>query len=258
MSSVGSARVSRVAACRLEHGQDLVAQRRELLPPDDLAAAALGQRGIHVERRRDPAGPRRHDRHLAAEQQGLLHVVRDEHDRPRLIVERAAQPLLQVAAGDRVESTERFVEQQDLLAGDKRPQERHALAHSPRQLTRQLFLELSQAEARHHRGDLAPRRGAAHAAVLQRERRVAEHVPPRQQQVALRHPGATPQPLRRGRRVEHLDRAAGRLVETADHVQQRRLAAAARADDRQAPVQRDRKVDTGDRLDRSESLGHTA
>ncbi len=70
----------------------------------------------------------------------------------------------------------------------------------------QPLLESGQAEPLDQVRHLVTGRLAPHPPVLQGERRVAEHVAPGQQQVALRHPGAAAQPALGGIRVEDRDR----------------------------------------------------
>ena len=85
----------------------------------------------HVGRR--PVRARRHHDDAVGEQQRLLDVVRDEHDRATVARPHLLQPLLHRAAGDRVERAERLVEQQHGPRDEERAQQRDPLPHASRQ-----------------------------------------------------------------------------------------------------------------------------
>ena len=133
------------------------------------------------------------------------------------------EPALHLGARDRVERGERLIERQHRLAGQQRAQERDPLAHPARELVRAGLLEPAQSEALEPRLHLVAR-------PLARDPR----------------PRAAPAPRCRGRESHGSSRsrcgisAAGRaahrtrvrLLQAADQLEQRRLAAAARADDR--------------------------
>ncbi len=57
-----------------------------------------------------------------------------------------ASHVLHLSARDRVERAERLVEAQHRLAGEQRPQERHALAHAAGELRRARVLEAVQSQ----------------------------------------------------------------------------------------------------------------
>ena len=63
-----------------------------------------------------------------------LDVVGDEQDRARLPRQGGREPLLHLAAGQRVEGPERLVQAEHRLAREQRAQEGDALAHAARQL----------------------------------------------------------------------------------------------------------------------------
>ena len=188
----------------------------------------------------DAAGPLRQDDDAVGEHDRLLDVVRHEHDRARIGVQRRGEPVLHLQARQRVERGERLVEAEHRPAGEQRARERDALAHPARQLVRPGVLEALEAEVLQQRGGALACRGAIEARDAQRERGVVGGARPRQQQVALRHE-------RGGLR---LDGARVGRDEPADELEQRRLAAAARPDDgddlARADVQRD-LVERGDR-----------
>ena len=103
-------------------------------------------------------------------------------------------------------------------------------------------LELAQPEALEQRRRPLARVAPGDALRLQRERRVAERVAPRQQQVALRHQRARRQPRRRAGVATDRDGPAVGLLQPGDQLQQRRLAAARRADDPQHLAGPDREI----------------
>ena len=167
-------------------------------------------RGVARGRRRAQLGdePRRagrQHRDAVAEVERLLDVVGDEHHRARLGGERGCEPLLHLAARDRVEAAERLVEQQHGLAGEQRPQEGDALAHPAGELARPRRLETGEAEALEQRRRGAARLGAAEAMVSERQRRVVERGQPGEQQIALRHVGAALEALLGGALADHRD-----------------------------------------------------
>ena len=133
-------------------------------------------------------GPRREHEHAVGEQDRLLDVVGDEHDRARLARERRREPGLHLRAGDRVERAERLVEAQQRLA------RRAACAGTPRAgACRRRARAGGRARSRPARARRtarppAPRAGARESPRdAQRERGVVERAQPRQQQVALGH-----------------------------------------------------------------------
>ena len=143
--------------------------------------------------------------------------------------------VLQVRAGQRVERAERLVEQQHLRLHRQRAGDADALLHAAGDLRRPLVLgvrHVHQLEVVH-----APSRGARRATSLPRNTLstascdVVVDGQPRQQRVVLEHHGAV-----RARLVdlavleEHA--AGGRLEQPGDDVEQRGLAAAGVADDR--------------------------
>jgi hypothetical protein len=164
----------------------------------------------------------------------------------------------EVAAERRVEVRERLVQQHDLRLGRERARERDPLALAPRQLVRVavgLVLEAHQLE-RPAREPVA----LVASAARQPERDVRLHLQVREERVVLEHhPG--PAPLRRrepaGPRHElaaDRDRAGVGPLEPGDQAQQRRLAAAGRAEHRDQLAGRDVELDAGDRSRRAERL----
>ena len=117
------------------------------------------------------AGPRRHHHDPVPQHHRLLDVVGDQDHRSRLGLEHVPEPALHLLAGDRVERGERLVEGQDGLAGEQRAQERHALAHAPRQLRRPGAFEAVQSEALEPGSGGLARFVTRHATRAQREAR---------------------------------------------------------------------------------------
>src|SRR5580704_2699607 len=139
------------------------------------------------------------------------------------------QPLLELRAGDPVECPERLVEQHRRLAEQHRAQERGAVAHAARELPRPCRLETAEPEALEQRAGALTSGGPADARELQPDRHVVDRPPPRQQPVVLRHEGARAEPVLVRAAVDQ-DLAGGRGLESGEDLEQRALAATARAD----------------------------
>src|SRR5262249_31101760 len=105
------------------------------------------------------------------------------------------------------------------------------LPHATRQLRRTDVLEHGQAEPGEQRPGPVSGLGPGNPAVLQRDGRVVEGGPPREQQVPLRHERAPGQAVPCGGGALDGYLAAIRLQEPGDDMQQRGLAAAAGPDD---------------------------
>ena len=138
-----------------------------------------------------------------------------------LLAQRLGEPLLHLAARQRVERGEGLVEAQDRLAGEQRAQEGHPLAHAARQLMGPGALEALQAERGEERVRARTRLVARRPGQAHRERGVVDRAQPGQQPVALGH--------------EHggvgADAAGVGRLQPAHQLEQGRLAAAAGADD---------------------------
>ena len=97
-----------------------------LLPGRELGVSAVSWPGV-----RDPqiAGDALfgEEQHAVGECERLFHVVGHEQNRPRLLGEDAFEKLLHGHAGDRVQGTERFVEQEDMRPVQQRPCHRNPL-----------------------------------------------------------------------------------------------------------------------------------
>src|SRR5215211_6098061 len=212
---------------------DLVARMRQV---DAQHLAHLGRRGREHD---DPV--RQVDR--------LVDVVgHEQHGHAELLAD-AQHEVLQVAARLRVDGRERLVHQQDLGLVGERPRDRHPLLHAARQLPRVAVDEARKADRLDRLLDEPRRLALPELLVAQRQRDVAAHRHPRQQRARVlledqrhlgrrrRHPAAT-----------QLDRAGARLEQPGHALEQRRLAAARRADDADELLLGDREADRGDRV----------
>ena len=143
-------------------------------------------RGDRQLRHHAPGARRQHD-HAVAEAGRLLDVVGDEQDRARLLAQRLREPVLHLAARERVERGEGLVQAQDRLAREQGAQEGHALAHAARELVGAGALEALQAEGGEERVRAGARLLARRPGQAHRERGVVDRAQPRQQAVALGH-----------------------------------------------------------------------
>jgi hypothetical protein len=136
------------------------------------------------------------------------------------------------------------------------PGDRHALLHAAGELMRQRVLEAAEPDL----ADIGIGDGIAvppvKAARLQAERNIVANVHPGKDAGFLEH-HRVERPRRRGaaggrglvRVADHLDRPGGSADEPRQDAQQRRLAAAARADDAEELARPDVEVERGERVD---------
>jgi hypothetical protein len=205
-----------------------------------------------VEPDRDVNGdrPLAEDEHPVGEQDGLVDVVR--HQQHGRVVARAQvlEQAVHASPGERVERAERLVEQHQLRLADQCPGECHALCltagqgHRPRP---GMGCQAHLAEC----GQALPAQAPAfvRAADLQTERDVRQHPLPRQQPRLL-------EDHRAALRDQHL--AAVVRVEPAEDAQQRALAGAAAAEERDELARGDRDVESAQDLPVAEGTGHAA
>jgi len=147
----------------------------------------------------------------------------------------------------RVQRRERLVEKEHLRVGEERPGEVHALLHAPRQLERIGILETLEADELDLVSRAVDHLSLAHGALgLDAEDDVAEDRAPREQAGLLEHHGAIGARLRDLAPVER-EGSGGDRDEAVDRVEERRLAAARRADDREELAGPHREVDALDR-----------
>ena len=162
----------------------------------------------------------------------LVQIVRDEQDRHVHAFPDLQQVALHLRAGLGVKRAEGFVHDEDARFVGQRTRDGHALFHTAGEFVGVRFGELIQA----HEVEPLQRRGirfpGGFAAGLQPEHHVALDREPREQRVTLKHhPAVGSRPL--DLLTVQEDLAAGGLVESGDDADQRRFAAARRADDAQ-------------------------
>jgi len=178
----------------------------------------------------DPAGHQH--RHTVAERLSLTAVVSHEHGGDAIVTQDGRDLRQEIGARGRVEPGERLVEQEHLGLEHERARQRHALRLASRERSRPLTSE------RRDREPLEPALDARAAIV----RAAAEREPQRHvlgdghvgQERMLedgRHPPALGQRVRGvGRAPAKPNDALARALEQSGDAQQRRLAAAVRAD----------------------------
>ncbi len=128
-----------------------------------------------------------------------------------------------------------------------------ALAHAARKLAREIALEARQPDELQEIEGAAARGGAGLARDLGADQRIGQHASPRQEIVGLEHEAAIDAGLAHHPAVEpHLARA-GRF-EPGDDAQERGLAAARGADDRDEFALGDRDADIAQHLEAGEGL----
>jgi hypothetical protein len=230
--------------------------RQEVHPrrADEAGDEAAGRMVIEVERRadlRDAAVPRgvgarvqQHD--LVGERHRLGLVVRHVDDARALELPMQLRDLdARLAAQCRVEVRQRFVEQEHPGLAHDRAADRDALPLSAGQRLR-LALE-QRVELQDPRGvaHLAVDLGLRHARELQAERHVLVDGHVRKQRVALEHHRDAALGGRHVVDAAAVDRqlAVAQILEARDHPQQRRLAAARRAQEHAELVRADVQID---------------
>ena len=229
-------------AVHAEQAEHLIAQGDE---------HRVGTAARHVARDfddlRDAAWVGVHDGDPVPEVDGLVDVVGDQ-DRGHALASRDPfQFVLKPQPGQRVQGTQRFVEQEEARLVDQGARDGDPLRHATRQLRRIGVGEPIEADQPQVIGDERPLLGLADPAAAQGRGDVALHVEPGQQPVVLEHDRAVgTRPLHRTAVDPQL---AGEIpVEPEDQPQQGRLAAARGADDAQELALPDRKVDVGQYL----------
>ena len=184
---------------------------------------------------------RQHD-HAIRQRDRLVEVVRDEEDGLALRLPQVEQLVLHQLARLDVERRERLVHQHEVGVEDERLRERDALLHAARQLVRIAVLEAGEPDTRKPFARLRVRDIARDTAELEPCSHVAQRIAPRHQRVGLEHvarasidgPATGVEP-----RAERVDIAGRRREQSGSDVQQRRLAATGRADDRHELAGRD-------------------
>ena len=205
----------------------------------------------------DAAGARAHHGDAVGQIAGLAQVVRDQDDgrlprHPELLHDRP-----QLLARELVERAERLVEQQELRIVHQRAAERGALQHAAGELPGIFVAEAREPDLRQQRVGAVAEFGVALGAILLPERRhdlqrqhhvVADRQPRQHRGVLERDADAD----RLGAELapRHIDVAARRRDQPADELQDRRLAAAGRADQRDEIALADAQIGLVERRDR--------
>jgi hypothetical protein len=155
-----------------------------------------------------------------------------------------------------VERAERLVEEQHRGVVDERAGQRDALLLAAGELARAGALAAAQADELERLGHTALDLGHGHLAALEAERDVAAHVEVLEERVALEH-RVDVAPVRRhvgdGLALEQ-DPSLARLLESGDHAQRRRLAAARGAEQGEELAAGDREVHVAHRGVLAEAL----
>lgn len=214
---------------------------------DDIAAARSGQFDPF-----DVFDPTRtggeHD-HAICKENGLVDVMGHEQDSAAFALPEVEQPRLQRDAVERVERTERFVEQEQWSIGQHGAEERNTLPHPTRQLRRIGILEPGQPELRKTLGSDPASFLVGNAVNVECEGSVFDRGAPRQQQIALPHVGGTAEPgPERGNLSVECDIATGLGKEPGNDVEQSALARTGRSDQRDELAVVDVETDVVQRL----------
>src|SRR6266542_5301063 len=196
-----------------------------------------------------------HDRDLVRHRHRLLLVVCDVDEGDADVVLDRLQLELHLLAELEVEGAERLVEQKHARAVDQGTGEGDALLLAAGELARLALVEPEEPQDLEH---AAFHVLAADATAAQTERHVLEDCQVREQRVRLEDgiDVALVRRLARDRLLAEVDRALGRFLETADHAQRRRLAAARGAEqgEEAAAIDLERELLDGDHV--VEALRH--
>ena len=161
--------------------------------------------------------------------------MRDEEPGESFATEEREDLVVQSFAGDFVEGTERFVEEEDFRLHDERAGERCAHAHSARELTRVLVLESAESDAGDGVGCTLGALGLPDAVQFRDEFHVALDGAPLHERGVLEDvTDAVP---------VHVAGAARVRLEVRSDAQQGRLSATGRSDDRDEFTGTDRERD---------------
>ena len=206
----------------------------------------------------DPASV--HDRDPVGHRQRLLLVVGHVDERDPDVALDLLQLYLQALAQLQVERAEGLVQQQDLGQVDQRPGQRHALLLAARELGGPPVGLAGQPDALELLVHAPLGLGLVHLLAPEAEGDVVRDAQVGEQRVALEDGVGRP-PVRRqpddvGAVDQHL--ALGRLLESGDHPQRGRLAAAARAQQGEELPFPDRQAEVVDRREVAELLGDVA
>jgi hypothetical protein len=175
--------------------------------------------------------------------------VRDEEDGRAGLAADPRQLELHALAGHLVQRAERLVHQQQRGPARQRAGDRHALLHAARELARPVVGELREPDQLEQLVGACAAPGPALAVQLQRQLDVGADGPPLEQAGLLEGDAVVLVEARLARRLAVDERGAlRRLDQVGDDAQQRRLAAARRADERHELAGGDAEVDARERL----------
>jgi len=164
------------------------------------------------------------------EREGLFDVMSDEERRLGKSFSSLEEPLVQLGAREGIERPKGLIEQQYLSMGEERADERDALTHPRRKLRGIEILKPGKAELCKE----LPRAGFGSSEVfsgdLWAKQSIFQRGAPRQEQVLLLHIGDVTA-IGDGSPVQ-IDRSRIRADQPGEDMQERRLAAAAGADER--------------------------
>ncbi len=197
-----------------------------------------------------------HDRDAIRHRERLFLVVRDVDERDADVALDVLELDLEFLAELQVERAEGLVQEQHGREVDQGARERDSLLLASGQLAR-LALGLGrEADAVELGGDAAGHLIPGDALAAQAEGDVLLHAEVREERVALED--RVGRPLE-GRQIDDVDAvdqdaAVARALEAGDHPQRRRLAAAARPEQREELAPRDRQIDRADRGEVPEAL----
>ncbi len=206
--------------------------------------------------------PALHQRDPVGELHRLLLVVRDEDRRDAEPLMQAAHPAPHILAHERIERAEGLVEQEKPRLDRQRPGQCDALALAARDLLRVALLELRDLHERqklaHAPRDL--RGGRPFAPDAQAEGDVLEDAHVLEQRVVLEHDADAPLARRQRRDVVAADQHGARIrpLEPGEHAEQRGLARAGGAEQREELAARDIERDVVERLHRPEAAADAA
>src|SRR3984957_14362401 len=181
----------------------------------------------------DGAGAGREHRHAVGQEYGFAQAVGHEHDGLVGARQEHREVLAQHHAGLLVERAERLVHEQDIGLQAQGARQRGALAHATRQLARIVIGEIREPDRIERVLGALLALGLAHALEHHAELDVLDHRAPREQRVLLEHEGDLLRHRSAHPLVADLDRAGGRLHQSAHDAEKRALAAAARPDQAQ-------------------------
>ena len=200
--------------------------------------------------RADAPRPRAQHHDAVGQRDRFAEIVGHEHHAHAAVLRQTLELIEHQELELGIKRAERFIHQQRFGLIDQRARHRGALAHAARKLRRCVVLEPLETDQLDHLPDPILRLGARRCVgfQLQSDSNVVLGGAPRQQCVLLRH--VADAPVRPGDRIaviEHL--ARGRPHQAGDHVEDRRLAAAARTHERDELMRADIEIGRMQRLD---------